>query len=508
MQIKFNNITKHFSAIKALKGVSFEIGPGEILGLLGENGAGKSTLMNILGGVLPPTSGSIEIDGVEYTSMDTDTAFSLGISFIHQELNLVNDLKVYENLFLNHEITRFGFLDKNEMIKKTKAVFSKMGLDINPEAYIKDIDTSRKQLVEIAKALLYDSKVIIFDEPTTALTETEIKTLFKLMREFKKDGISSIYISHKMPEIFDICDRYVVLRDGSFIQEGLIKDIDENIATELLVGKALDHDALYVTHHRYEDIVFEVKNLSSGNFFKNISFKVKEGEVVSITGLFGDGRGELSEALFGARPLSSGEIFIHNKKVDKVNIPTMIKSGISMVPRDRKERSIISDMNIGNNLSLPYFKFKKGAGLISAKLEKERFEKNKRIFSIKAPSYKDEITSLSGGNQQKVVFARWFELDSDIYILDNPTQGIDVGAKGEIYELISDLSKQGKSIIVFSSEFPEIQKISHRCIVMYQGEINKIIDNKNLNEMDVMYYSTGSNKKEARNEDKQERLQG
>lgn len=499
MKIEFKNISKHFGATEALKEVSFQVNSGEILGLLGENGAGKSTLMNILGGVLSPTSGTVEIDGVVYTSLDTDTAFNQGISFIHQELNLVNDLKVYENLFLNHELTKFGLLDKAEMIKQTKAVFKKMNVDINPETYISDIDTSRKQLVEIAKAVLYDSKIIIFDEPTTALTDAEIQNLFKQMREFKEEGISCIYISHKMPEIFDICDRYVVLRDGSFIQEGLIDDIDENVATDLLVGKALNHEQIYVSENTYDEVVFEAKNLTITNHFKDISFKVKKGEIISITGLFGDGRGELSEALFGVRPLSSGEIYIHDKKLDKIDISTMIKNGVSMVPRDRKERSIIGDRNVGDNLLLPYFRFKQGFGLIPVSLEKELFVENKEVFSIKSPSHKAPITSLSGGNQQKVVFARWFSLDSDIYILDNPTQGIDVGAKGEIYELVTELSRQGKSIIVFSSEFPEIKKISHRCIVMYAGEINKIFENKNLNEVDVMYYSTGSNKKGNQN---------
>ncbi len=500
MRIKFNDIVKHFNATQALKGVSFEINEGEILGLLGENGAGKSTLMNILGGVLPPTSGTIQIDNQLFDHLNADIAFNLGISFIHQELNLVEDLKVYENLFLNHEITKRGLLDKKAMIKKSKEVFTRMNVDINPESFISDIDTSRKQLVEIAKALLFDSKVIIFDEPTTALTDKEIKILFDIMRNFKKQGISSIYISHKMPEIFEICDRYVVLRDGRFIQEGFIVDIDENIATDLLVGKSLDHDLVYVEENNNEEIYFEVKNLNLTNHFKDISFSVKKGEVISITGLFGDGRGELSEALFGARAITSGEIYIKNKKIDKVNIPNIIKEGISMVPRDRKERSIIRDMNIGDNLSIPFFKFKSEKVLISKNSEKNRFVKNKEIFSIKANSYKDGITSLSGGNQQKVIFARWLELNSDIYILDNPTQGIDVGAKGEIYELISELSKQGKSIIVFTSEYPEIQKISHRTIVMYQGEINKIIDHKDLSENAIMYYSTGANKKESKNE--------
>lgn len=499
MRIEFKNISKHFGATKALKNVSFSIEQGDILGLLGENGAGKSTLMNILGGVLPPTEGSIVIDDKEYKSLDADTSFNLGISFIHQELNLVHDLKVYENLFLNHEITKFGLLDKKEMIRQTRDVFQRMNLDIDPEAFVKDIDTSRKQLVEIAKALLYESKIIIFDEPTTALTDKEVKILFDLMREFKKQDITCIYISHKMPEIFEICDHYVVLRDGTFIQEGLIEDIDENIATELLVGKAINHDKLFICENACDDNILEVRDLTAKPFFEDISFDVKKGEVVSVTGLFGDGRGELSEALFGARPVDSGVIKIADKEIPNSSIRKMIENGVSMVPRDRKDRSIIKDMNIGDNLSMPYYRYKQKEPLILKHHEKERYLKNKDLFSIKASSYKANIGSLSGGNQQKVIFARWFELDNDLYILDNPTQGIDVGAKGEIYELIQELADRGKSVIVFSSEFPEIQKISNRCIVMYRGRINKILESDEIIEKDVMYYSTGSNMKENRN---------
>ena len=495
MKIEFNDISKNFGATQALKNVSFSIGEGQIVGLLGENGAGKSTLMNILGGVHTPSSGTIIIDDVIYDKLNADKAYELGICFIHQELNLVNDLRVYENLFLNHELVKHGFLDKKSMIEKSNEIFEKMGLDIDPTAIIKDIDTSRKQLIEIAKALLYKSKVIIFDEPTTALTDQEITTLFKIMRDFKQEGISSIYISHKMPEIFEICDRYVVLRDGHFIEEGLIKDIDEHHATELLVGRAINPDRIYVSDKTFDEAFLEVKDLSAHPYFKNINFSVMKGEVVSITGLFGDGRAELSEALFGARQVDSGYLVIGGEKIEKLSISKIVKKNVSMVQRDRKERSVIRDVNVSDNLSLPTYRFKLRAGLIKPKDDKQRFVKNKQRLSIKTNSHRDAITSLSGGNQQKVIFARWFELDSDLYILDNPTQGVDVGAKGEIYELIADLSDRGKSVLVFSSEFPEIQKISHRCMVMYRGEINKVLTRDELTEMNVMYYSTGANKK-------------
>ncbi|MGD9964310.1 MAG: sugar ABC transporter ATP-binding protein [Candidatus Izemoplasmatales bacterium] len=498
MVVEFKNIYKNFGAVQALQDVSFSIGEAEIHGLLGENGAGKSTLMNILGGVLPPTSGSIVIDGKEYTHLTPHQAVDLGISFIHQELNLVNDLKVFENLFINRELTKAKiYLDKKEMIERSRNVFKRMNVAIDPTVYVRELDTLEKQLVEIARAILFESKLIIMDEPTTALTDKEINNLFKIMRELKKEGISLIYISHKMPELFNICDKYTVLRDGKFIDSGFFKDIDESRATELLVGRKIIEEKDIHRPQLKTDIIFEVNDISCPPYFNNISFNVRKGEVVAITGLFGDGRGELSEALFGARRITNGTILKNGKQLNLSSIKKVMKSGVGMIPRNRKERSIIKDMNILNNVSIAHFNAKHKKIFISNKEEIERFKKNQKVTNIKVNSPKDSITSLSGGNQQKVIFARWFELDSDVYLLDNPTQGIDVGAKFEIYKLINYLAEQGKSIIVFSSEFPEIYKICHRCIIMYRGEINKILNHDELNEVDMMYYSTGSNRKES-----------
>lgn len=497
MIVEFRNIVKNFNAVKAVKNVSFTVGDSEIHGLLGENGAGKSTLMNILGGVLPPTSGTIVIDGEEYSSINPSLARSLGINFIHQELNLVNDLRVFENLFINREITKYHFyLDKQTMIEKSNEIFDRMNISIDPTKYVRELDTLQKQLVEIARAILFESKLIIMDEPTTALTNKEIDNLFVIMRDLKKQGISCIYISHKMPELFSICDRYTVLRNGEYIQSGYFKDIDEHIATELLVGRSIIEEEDIHKKQLNTETVFEVHDLTCKGHFENISFNVKEGEVISITGLFGDGRGALSEALFGARKVDGGYIIKDGEKLSLSSIRKVMKAGVGMVPRNRKERSIIKDMNILNNVSMANFNANHKKVVISEMEELKRFEKNQKTTNIKVGSPKDPITSLSGGNQQKVIFARWFELDSDVYILDNPTQGIDVGAKFEIYKLIDELSKKGKSVIVFSSEFPEIYKISHRCIVMYRGEINKILNHDELTEKDIMYYSTGSNRKE------------
>ena len=492
MFLEMKGITKLFGTLRALDNVSLQVGESEIHGLLGENGAGKSTLMNILAGSFPPTDGEIILNGIKQENMTTHKANELGIRFIHQELNLVNDLKVYENLFLGEELTgRFGMLNKKQMIKRSTEIFKRMNIDIDPQEKVESLETSRKQLVEIAKALLFESKLIIMDEPTTALTYKEIENLFLIMRALKAQGVSIIYISHKMPELFEICDKYTVLRDGKLIDSGFFKDIDEKKASELLVGRSIIEDEKQ-TLDTLGEVILKVQGLSSGSALINVNFELRKGEVLAITGLHGDGRGELAEALFGARPVSQGRILVEDKPLDLKSIDKVMKAGIGMVPRNRKERSIIKDMSIADNMSIAHFVNNKEQ-FVRKKDVLERYNRNKNTISIKAGAPEDYITSLSGGNQQKVIIARWLEIDSNIYILDNPTQGIDIGAKFEIYKIISDLASKGKSIVVFSAEFPEIYKIAARCLVMYKGQINKELRREELTEANVMYYATGSN---------------
>ncbi|MCL6270990.1 sugar ABC transporter ATP-binding protein [Sansalvadorimonas sp. 2012CJ34-2] len=487
------NIVKSFGATRALKGVDFTVTDAEVHGLLGENGAGKSTLMNILGGTYNQNSGDIIIDGKDCSTLDTNTSFSLGIRFIHQELNLVNDLMAYENLFLGREKTsQYGRLDKLAMIQASTAVFKRMNVDIDPLTEVRDLDTSQKQLVEIARALLFDCKLIIMDEPTTALTNKEISNLFDIIRSLKNEGVSVIYISHKMPELFEICDSYTVFRDGCFIQSGAIKDIDEHIATELLVGRKIDSDEV-VKPANTNSSVMDINALSCKPYFRDVSFSLKKGEVLAITGLFGDGRGELAECLFGARHTTDGEILINGKVSKHRRIKDAIDASIAMIPRNRKERSIIPDMSIQDNLSMASFSNNGNSLFVRKPQERERFSRCQKNMNIKSGHPDNLITSLSGGNQQKVIFSRWLELDSDILILDNPTQGIDVGAKFQIYHLINQLSEQSKSCILFSSEFPEIYQVADRCLVMYMGQVNTILSREELTEMNVMYYATGSN---------------
>ena len=493
MLLEMKNITKFFGPVKALDGVNFTVGDSEIHGLLGENGAGKSTLMNILGGAIQPTEGEIYIDGERIEEMTISKASDMGIRFIHQELNLVNDLTVFENLFLGEEIVKKnGFLDKKQMIARSKEVLERIKLNIDPLSMVDDLEPSRKQLVEIAKALLFESKLIIMDEPTTALTNKEITILFEIMRNLKEHGLSIIFISHKMPELFEICDKYTVLRDGFFIESGLFKDIDEQKATNLLVGRSIVDSQLVKEDVRGE-VVLKVDSLTCDGHFEDISFDLRKGEVLAITGLHGDGRGELSEALFGARHVTSGTVTLNGKALNLHNIRQVMRAGVGMIPRNRKERSIIKDLSILNNMSVAYFVTKHSKMLINNREEVERFRRNQKVTDIKVSDPTNYITSLSGGNQQKVIVSRWLELDSDIYIMDNPTQGIDVGAKFEIYKLINELAKRGKSLIVFSAEFPEIYKIADRCLVMYKGHINAELNRDDLTEINVMYYATGSN---------------
>ena len=463
--------------------------------LWGKNGAGKSTLMNILGGVYRPTSGQVFLNGEDITNIDEKKASAAGIRFIHQELNLVNDLKVYENLFLGEEIVnRFGITNRKLMRQRAAEVLEVVNMgDISPNTPLSKLDTLHKQLIEIAKSLLFEARVIIMDEPTTALSDHEIKNLFTIMRQLKAKGVSMIYISHKMPELFEICDSFTVLRDGKIVGNGYFHEIDEEKATTMLVGQHVN-DKLD-KKQRKSDVLLEAKNLTCDHYFKDVSFELRKGEVLVFTGLQGDGRRELAEALFGARKLTSGHVLLEDKPVKYHSIKSVIRSGISMVQRNRKERSIIKNMNVLDNLTIAQFAYSNKNFVVKKNDQLRVFHDCKRLLDVKASSPRMEITSLSGGNQQKVIISRWLELKSKVYIFDNPTQGVDVGAKFEIYKLINKLAEEGVSIIVFSQEYPEIEKIGDRCIVMYNGKISKVFDREEFNEKEMMYYSTGSDKK-------------
>ncbi|MCM3225789.1 sugar ABC transporter ATP-binding protein [Terribacillus saccharophilus] len=491
-----NNIDKSFNGVSVLKKVSFHVAQGEIHALLGENGAGKSTLMNILGGVHPFDKGSIQINGEEVKITNPRAAQEYGISFIHQELNVVSDLRVYENMFLGSEIrTRYGFLKVDEMCQKTNEILAKLGVDIDPKEYVRNLETSYKQLIEISKALLHKSKLIIMDEPTTSLAEHEVKRLFGLMNNLKQSGVSIIYISHKLKEIKEVCDRYTVLRDGELAGNGRMEDENLDTITKLMVGKSISQERL-IQDHTFGSEVLEVKNLSSPGSFSNISFTLKKGEIAGFTGLAGDGRTELFESLFGYRKTYTGEIKINNQLI-KIDHPRKaVKAGLGLVPKDRKENAIIKDLSVIHNMSLSSIGHFERVGFIQEKLEKERFQHYKEKLNIKVHNPRITIDKLSGGNQQKVIIAKWLEVDTDIIIFDNPTQGIDIGAKQEIYHQIVSLAEQGKAVIILSSEAPEILKVCHQIYVMFQGEITASFKGEEVTEDEIMSYATGS-KREA-----------
>ncbi len=495
MRLEMKGISKSFGAVKALKNVDFSLSEGEVHGLLGENGAGKTTLMNILSGAIALDEGKIIIDGKEISEMSPRKSSSMGIRFIHQELSLCNDLKVYQNMFLGEEKKKGLFVDSESERKRAEEVLESMNLNIDPDKYVSQLETAEKQLVEIARALIFDSELIIMDEPTTALSPKEISELFKIMRFLKEKGVSFIYISHKMPEIFEICDKYTVLRDGEFIQTGLISEIDQNKATELLIGKSFvsqDVKDKYKSNIS-EEVVLDVDNISSSTFH-DISFKVRKGEVLVITGLQGSGIDELATALFGASAIEKGEIRTKKGLISSKSIRSSMRKGVGMIPRNRKERAIIADLSISKNASLAYYTALDRKLFISKKEELDRFDKIRESLDVKAASPEDPITSLSGGNQQKVILGKWLSIDCDLYIMDNPTQGIDVGAKYAIYNLINRLAEEGKAILVFTNEYSEMIRVADRAIILYKGRIAHELERNSMSEKLVMAYSTGSSK--------------
>jgi ribose transport system ATP-binding protein len=495
--LSMKNISKTFFGVTVLEKVNFEVEEGEVHALLGENGAGKSTLMNILGGVYTKDSGTVEVNGVTMENPSVSESEKAGVAFVHQELNLFNDLLVFENLFLGKEILyRTGTLNKKAMIARASLLFDDLGVSINPRALVADLETSQKQLLEIAKALDANAKLIILDEPTTALNTSEIEHLFSIVRRLKEKRISFIFISHKMPEIFTIADRYTVLRNGRFIRSGKIADTNPKEVTTSMVGREVSDRELY-GERRLGEVILELENCS-GAGFRDISFKVRKGEIIGLTGLAGSGASNLMQAMFGIIPFYSGKFIISGKGTPNINIraynihTAMKTAHIGMVPSNRKENSILPFMQLLENEyvsehTLSAFKFH-----IFKQKEVGKYDAYKQLLNIKANTYKDPITSLSGGNQQKVILARLLNTNADIFLLDNPTQGIDVGAKSEVYKLILQLSEQGKTILVNTLEIPEIEKVADQCVVFYHGRIHAILDRNSIDETTVMLHATGA----------------
>lgn len=495
LKLKMSNISKSFSGNEVLHNVSLTVDKGSIHALIGENGAGKSTLMNILGGVYSLEKGIISLDGVDYKEMSIKKAEALGIAFVHQEINLFNDLLVYENIFIGNEIKKFGFIDKKAMIKKTSDLFTQIGVDISPTELVGNLSTGKKQLLAIAKALFTNATLFILDEPTTALSNEEIDNLFKIIRSLRDKGNSFIFISHKMPEIFALCDSYTVFRNGNFIATGKIKDTTPAIITSQIVGEKHGEAVVY-KERELGETVLEL-NKCSGKGFNDISFTVRKGEIIGFTGLQGSGTTELLEAMFGIEKFSSGEVIVKGRDISNMSTKMIMRQGVGMIPSNRKENSVFPNQDMLDNLYLANFQVDKSPFYNKKEAVKD-YEKYKKELSIKVLDHRDLLLSLSGGNQQKIILARWLKTNADILLLDNPTQGIDVGAKDEIYKLLLELAKGGKTIIFNTLEIPEIQKCADRCFVFYHGHIEKILKHDEIIESDVMMYATNANKTEVK----------
>ncbi len=491
MKLAMKGIVKSFGANDVLRQVDFSLDEGEICALLGENGAGKSTLMNILGGVIRADQGVIELDGRAVTFSNPAQSLHAGIGFIHQELNLINDLPVYENMFIGREIMRKGgLINHAEELRQTRELFDRMGIDIDPTAPVSALDASYKQIVEISRALMMNASILIMDEPTTSLTDPEIERVFDMLRTLKKQNVGVIFISHKLREVMTICDSYVVLRDGAAVSRGRVADATIAGIAHDMVGHDVRTRALTQTAWIGPEVL-RLEHLTQEPHYRDVSLTVRAGEILGVTGLLGDGRSELFRTVFGDGGKYSGQIYLEGTPVTIRSTPQALSMGIGYLPRNRKENAIIKDMNILDNGSIVTLKRLTRFGLINRKKQLEAFESQRKDLRIKMQSPADGIGSLSGGNQQKVVLAKWLSANPNLLILDNPTQGVDVGAKEEIYDIILRLADKGVAVVVLSNEAQEIIRVCGRALVMYHGNVRAEVSGETMTEPNIMRLATG-----------------
>lgn len=487
--LKMDGIEKLFPGVHALKDCHFDLKRGEIHALVGENGAGKSTLMKILTGIIREDAGTTELEGNVVHFKSPRDAQQVGISMVHQELNLMNHLTVAQNIYIGRESNSL-FLNEKSINEQTRLLFEKLNIDINPQEKVGRLTVGRQQMIEIAKAISYDAKIIIFDEPSATLTEYEIEELFKIMKELKKQGVGMIYISHRMEEIKQISDRVTVLRDGEFVgtRDSDVVDIDEII--RMMVGRVT-----YEEHKKESSlekgalVVLKAENLSSKDV-KNVSFELHKGEILGFAGLIGAGRTEVARLIFGADKITSGDIYLQGKKV-KINSPfDAVNNGIGYLSEDRKRFGLASHMSIANNIVLPSLTDFISFSFINEKKIRESSTEYSEKLNIKTPSVKQLVKNLSGGNQQKVIIAKWLLRNCEVLIFDEPTRGIDVGTKSEIYRIMNHLTSIGKSIIMISSELPELLRMSDRVLVMCEGNHTATLDAGEIDQQKIMKYAT------------------
>ena len=489
--LSMKGITKSFSGVAALKNAALDLKAGEVVALMGENGAGKSTLMKILTGIYSKDSGEIKYMGQEVCFKGPAESEEAGISIVHQELNMMNDLTVAQNLFIGREEMNGFLIDDKKMNEKARELFKVLKIDINPAEKIGNLTVGKQQMVEIAKAISSKAKVIIFDEPTAALTDSEIEELFKVIRDLKKQGTGMVYISHRMDEINVISDRVIVMRDGEYVGTLITKECSKDDIIKLMVGRAIFGEPKTASNVAKDaPVVLKCENLNRGKAVKDVSFELRKGEILGFSGLMGAGRTEVARLIFGADKKDSGKIFINGKEVT-INTPQdAVAQGIGYLSEDRKRYGLIVDKSVEENTVISSLNdFVKGIFIDKAK-SKEVSKKYVESLKTKTPSVSQLVKKLSGGNQQKVVIAKWLVKNSDILIFDEPTRGIDVGAKSEIYALMERLAKEGKSIIMISSELPEVLRMSDRVIVMCEGRITGILDIAEANQEVIMQSAT------------------
>ncbi|MGL5256178.1 MAG: sugar ABC transporter ATP-binding protein [Proteocatella sp.] len=488
--VELKNINKSFPGVKALDDVSFNLKSGEVLALLGENGAGKSTLMKILSGVYTRDSGEAIIFGEEVEHITPHKAQELGIAIIHQELNMCAHLSVCENIFLGREIIKSGQLDNKTMSLQTSEILGKLNIDIDPNTIVGDLSVSKQQMVEIAKALSTNARILIMDEPTSALTSKEIDDLFVLIHKLKSQGCGIVYISHRLEELQHIVDRVTIMRDGKFITSMNFADTTMPEIIANMVGREIKEKFPRVECEKGKKI-FEVKNLNAGKMVRDISFELYEGEIVGIAGLMGAGRTELTRVIFGVDPKESGEIILEEKVLDIKNSMDAIKNGIVLAPEDRKKDGLCTKLSIRDNIALPNLDILcDKIGILNRKKEKDMVDSAVKNLKIKLANAEVDAGSLSGGNQQKVVVAKWLARNSKVVIFDEPTRGIDVAAKVEIYSLMNELKKNNIGVLFVSSEMPEVMGISDRILVMCDGRITGELMTKDATQNKILEYAT------------------
>jgi ribose transport system ATP-binding protein len=491
--VMMDGIDKSFPGVHALSQCRFELRAGEVHALVGENGAGKSTLMKILAGVYTKDAGRIFYKGKEVEIHNPRAAQDLGISMIHQELNLMPHLTVAQNVFIGREprANPKFVLDEKKINEQTQQLLDMLHLKIDPRTKVTNLTVAKQQMVEIAKALSFNSDVLIMDEPTAALTDTEIDDLFRIIRQLRDRGVGVVHISHRLEELKLISDRITVMRDGRYIDTVGTPDTTIDQIINMMVGRTIYESSPEIPEMPSQEVVLEAKNLNRGNLIRNVSFQLKRGEILGFAGLVGAGRTEVARVVFGADPIDSGEIYVEGKRAHIKSPNDAVRNGIGYLSEDRKRYGVTLGMDVEVNIVLAAFKKFLGAlGWVNRTRTRETAKHFVEVLSIKTPSLQQKVKNLSGGNQQKVIIGKWLTADTNILIFDEPTRGIDVGAKSEIYRLLNDLAQQGKAIIMISSELPEILRMSHRVIVMCEGRVTGEVNGVGATQEQIMQYAT------------------